>query len=188
MKNPMDYVRPNILALEPYSTARDECKGGDISVWLDANENPFDNGVNRYPDPHHKELKRHVAALKGVKEDQLFLGGAGSDEAIDLTFRIFCRPGVDNAIAITPSYGVYTVSAAVNDVELREVQLTDDFQLPVSRLLEAADANSKLMWICSPNNPTGNAFAPADILELCDRFDGIVVVDEAYVDFSPAGR
>ncbi len=187
MKNPLDYVRPNILALEPYSTARDECKGGDISVWLDANENPFDNGVNRYPDPHHKDLKRHVAALKGVKEEQLFLGGAGSDEAIDLTFRIFCRPGIDNAIAITPSYGVYTVSAAVNDIELREVQLTDDFQLPVDKLLEAADAHSKLMWICSPNNPTGNAFAPADILTLCERFDGIVVVDEAYVDFSPAG-
>lgn len=186
-KNPLDYVRPNILALEPYSTARDECKGGDISVWLDANENPFDNGVNRYPDPHHKELKRHVAALKEVKEEQLFLGGAGSDEAIDLTFRMFCRPGIDNAIAITPSYGVYKVSADVNDIELREVQLTDDFQLPVSRILEAADANSKLIWICSPNNPTGNAFAPDDILRLCDEFNGIVVVDEAYVDFSPTG-
>lgn len=187
MKNPLNYVRPNIIALEPYSTARDEFKGGDISVWVDANENPFDNGVNRYPDPHHKELKQCVGALKGVPVEQLFLGGAGSDEAIDLTFRIFCTPGEDNAIAISPSYGVYKVSAAVNDVALREVRLNDDFSLPVDRILAAADSRSKLIWICSPNNPTGNAFAPADILEICDRFDGMVVVDEAYVDFSPGG-
>lgn len=186
-KNPLDYVRPCIKALEPYSTARDEFKGGDISVWIDANENPFDNGVNRYPDPHHKELRRCVSALKDIPGESLFFGGAGSDEAIDLTFRIFCTPGKDNAIAITPSYGVYKVSADVNDVELREVQLNEDFSLPVDKILAAADANSKLIWICSPNNPTANAFPPAQILELCEKFNGMVVVDEAYVDFSGLG-
>lgn len=186
-KNPLQYVRPNILALEPYSTARDEFTGGDISVWVDANENPFNNGVNRYPDPHHRKLKEVVASLKGFPASQIFLGGAGSDEAIDLTFRIFCTPGKDNAIAISPSYGVYRVSAAINDIELREVRLNDDFSLPVDRLLEAADSRSKLMWICSPNNPTANSFARADLLRLCDEFDGMVVVDEAYVDFSEEG-
>lgn len=186
-KNPLQYVRPNILALEPYSTARDEFTGGDISVWVDANENPFNNGVNRYPDPHHRKLKEVVASLKGFPASQIFLGGAGSDEAIDLTFRIFCTPGKDNAIAISPSYGVYRVSAAINDIELREVRLNDDFSLPVDRLLEAADSRSKLMWICSPNNPTANVFARADLLRLCDEFDGMVVVDEAYVDFSEEG-
>lgn len=187
MKNPLKYVRPNILALEPYSTARDECKAEDISVWIDANENPYNNGVNRYPDPHQRELKAIVARMKGINPDQLFIGGAGSDEAIDLTFRIFCRPGVDNVIAITPSYGVYGVSAATNDVELRAVQLGEDFSLPVEKLLKAADANSRLIWICSPNNPTANAFSREDLLRVADGFDGMVVVDEAYVDFSAKG-
>lgn len=182
--NPLEYVRPNILALEPYSTARDEFKGGDISVWVDANESPYQNGVNRYPDPHHKRLKQAIAKLKHVTEDTIFIGGAGSDEAIDLTFRIFCRPGIDNAISISPSYGVYKVSAAINDVELREVMLGEIYSLPVKSLLEAADANSKLMWLCSPNNPTANAFTPEYIEYLADNFNGMVVVDEAYADFS----
>ncbi len=182
--NPLEYVRPNILALEPYSTARDEFKGGDISVWIDANESPYQNGVNRYPDPHHKKLKQAIAKLKHVPEETIFIGGAGSDEAIDLTFRIFCRPGVDNAISIAPSYGVYKVSAAINDVELREVMLGEGYSLPVKRLLEAADANSKIIWLCSPNNPTANAFSPEDIEYLAENFNGIVVVDEAYADFS----
>ncbi len=181
------YVRKNILALEPYSTARDEFKGDDISVWLDANESPYDNGVNRYPDPHQRKLKERVSELKGVDQGSIFIGGAGSDEAIDLTFRIFCEPRVDNVIAITPSYGVYKVAAAVNDIEIREVQLNDDFSLPVDRLLAAADSHTKLMWICSPNNPTGNAFAVADLERLARSFDGMLVVDEAYVDFSTAG-
>ncbi len=181
------YVRKNILALEPYSTARDEFKGGDISVWLDANESPYDNGVNRYPDPHQRKLKERVSELKGVDQGSIFIGGAGSDEAIDLTFRIFCEPRVDNVIAITPSYGVYKVAAAVNDIEIREVQLNDDFSLPVDRLLAAADSHTKLMWICSPDNPTGNAFAVADLERLARSFDGMLVVDEAYVDFSTAG-
>ncbi len=184
--NPLSLVRPNILSLEPYSTARDEFKGGDISVWLDANESPYPTGVNRYPDPHQKALKLAVSRLKGIGPEHIFIGGAGSDEAIDLTYRIFCRPGIDNAIAIAPSYGVYAVSADINDVELRTVPLGEDYSLPVDRLLEAADANSKLMWICSPNNPTANSFSRDDILRLVREFKGMVVVDEAYIDFASA--
>ena len=187
MKNPLNYVRPNILALAPYSTARDEFKGGDISVWLDANESPYDNGLNRYPDPHQKELKRHIAELKGIRPEQIFIGGAGSDEAIDLVYRIFCRPGEDNVVAIAPSYGVYSVAAAINDIEFREVQLRSDYSLPVNRLLKATDPRTKVMWICSPNNPTANAFPRADIARLAEAFDGILVVDEAYIDFSERG-
>ncbi len=185
--NPLDLIRDNIRALKPYSTARDEFKGGDISVWLDANESPYNNGVNRYPDPHQKKLKERISSLFGAPEESIFLGGAGSDEAIDITFRIFCEPGRDNAVAITPSYGVYRVAADINDVELREVSLNDDFSLPVERLLEAADSHTKLIWICSPNNPTGNAFPREEILRLADSFGGMVVVDEAYVDFSAKG-
>ena len=184
--NHLSLVRPNILSLEPYSTARDEFKGGDISVWLDANESPYPTGVNRYPDPHQMALKLAVSRLKGIEPEHIFIGGAGSDEAIDLTYRIFCRPGIDNAIAIAPSYGVYAVSADINDVELRTVPLGEDYSLPVDRLLEAADANSKLMWICSPNNPTANSFGRDDILRLVREFRGMVVVDEAYIDFASA--
>lgn len=187
MNNPCTYIRKNILSLEPYSTARDEFKGGDISVWLDANESPYPNGVNRYPDPHQKQLKEAVSNLMAMPTESIFIGGAGSDEAIDLTYRIFCEPGKENAIAITPSYGVYKVAAEINDIQLREVLLNEDFSLPVERLLEAADSNTKLIWICSPNNPTGNAFSKEDILCLADRFNGMVIVDEAYVDFSDKG-
>lgn len=183
--NPLELVRPNILALEPYSTARDEFKGGDISVWLDANESPYDSGLNRYPDPHQKQLKEAISRLKGIDGRQIFIGGAGSDEAIDLVYRIFCRPGIDNVISISPTYGVYEVSADINDVEVRKVELGADYSLPVDALLAAADENSKVMWICSPNNPTGNAFPPAEILRLVNEFQGMVVVDEAYIDFSP---
>lgn len=187
MKDPCIYIRKNILSLQPYSTARDEFKGGDISVWLDANESPYPNGVNRYPDPHQKRLKGAVSYLMGMPTESIFIGGAGSDEAIDLTYRIFCVPGKDNAIAITPSYGVYKVAAEINDIQLREVLLNEDFSLPVERLLEATNENTKLIWVCSPNNPTGNAFAKEDILRLADSFNGMVVVDEAYVDFSNKG-
>jgi histidinol-phosphate aminotransferase len=180
-------VRPNILALKPYSTARDEFEGGDISVWLDANESPYENGVNRYPDPHQKQLKAHISRLKGIAENQIFVGGAGSDEAIDLVFRIFCEPGIDNAITITTSYGVYQMAAATNNVELREVPLSEGYALPTEALLAAADAHTKLLWICSPNNPTGNAFEISQLEELADAFGGMVIVDEAYVDFSPKG-
>ena len=186
MKPLEELVRPNIRALKPYSTARDEFSGGEITTWLDANENPYDNGVNRYPDPHQKLLKQKIAALKGVREEQVFIGN-GSDEAIDLCYRIFCRPGVDNAVSIAPTYGMYRVAAAVNDVELREVPLGNDFSLPVERLLAAADERSKLLWLCSPNNPTGNAFPAQEIESLLRRFDGIVVLDEAYIDFADGG-
>ncbi len=183
MKQLKDLIRPNILALQPYSTARDEYKGGDISTWLDANENPYNNGVNRYPDPHQKALKSVVAQVKGICKECLFIGN-GSDEAIDLVFRIFCRPGIDNAIAFVPTYGMYAVCAAVNDVEMREVLLGEDFALPTDALLAAADENSKLLWLCSPNNPTGNAFPKAEIERLLREFQGMVVIDEAYADFS----
>ena len=129
-----ELVRPNIRALKPYSTARDEFSGGEITTWLDANENPYDNGVNRYPDPHQKLLKQKIAALKGVREEQVFIGN-GSDEAIDLCYRIFCRPGVDNAVSIAPTYGMYRVAADVNDVEMREVPLGADYALPVEPVL-----------------------------------------------------
>ncbi len=179
-------VRPNILALEPYSTARDEYEGGEIEVWLDANENPFDNGINRYPDPHQALLKSQLSQIKGVECENIFIGN-GSDEAIDLACRVFARPGVDNAISIAPTYGMYKVAAATNDVEMREVQLGANFSLPVEELLAAADENSKLMWLCSPNNPTGNCFKSEDIITLIERFEGIVIVDEAYIDFAAGG-
>ncbi len=181
------FIRKNILDLEPYSTARDDFQGTGISVWLDANESPYNNGANRYPDPHQKELKQRVSDLMGIAPDSIFIGGAGSDEAIDVAFRIFCEPGADNAVAIAPSYGVYKVAAAINNVELREVLLNNDFSLPVNRILEATDSHTKIIWICSPNNPTGNAFPKEDIRELANRFNGIVVVDEAYADFSEMG-
>lgn len=178
-----ELVRPNIRALKPYSTARDEFSGGEITTWLDANENPYDNGVNRYPDPHQKLLKQKIAGLKGVREEQVFIGN-GSDEAIDLAYRIFCRPGVDNAVSIAPTYGMYRVAADINDVEMREVPLGADFSLPTDALLAAADERTRLLWLCSPNNPTGNAFPAAGIERLLREFDGMVVLDEAYVDFA----
>lgn len=178
-----ELVRPNIRTLAPYSTARDEYGGQRIDVWLDANESPYDNGVNRYPDPRQQRLRELLAARKGIATDRIFIG-SGSDEAIDLAYRIFCRPGIDNAVSIAPTYGMYRVAAAVNDVELREVPLGNDFSLPVERLLAAADERSKLLWLCSPNNPTGNAFPDRKIEELLRRFDGVVVLDEAYIDFA----
>ncbi len=178
----IDLIRPNIRSLQPYSTARDEYEG-DLGTFLDANESPFDNGYNRYPDPHQKRLKSLLSPLKGVGKENIFIGN-GSDEAIDLLFRIFCEPGKSNAISIAPSYGMYEVAADINDVEMRKVLLNDDFSLPVYRLLEAADADSRLLFICSPNNPTGNAFAREDILRVVREFPGIVIVDEAYIDFS----
>ncbi len=183
MKTLAQLVRPNILSLAPYSTARDEYKGGDISVWLDANESPYNNGINRYPDPHQKELKAAIARLKGAVPEQLFIGN-GSDEAIDLAFRIFCRPGVDNVVSISPTYGMYSVCAAINDVELREVLLEEGYTLPVDKLLAAADDNTKLLWLCSPNNPTGNAFPSPAVERLLRGFEGIVIIDEAYIDFA----
>lgn len=178
------YIRNNIKELLPYSTARDDYKGGDISVWLDANESPYNNGVNRYPDPHQKALKGEIAQLKGVTPEQVFVGN-GSDEAIDLCFRIFCEPGVDNVVAIAPTYGMYAVAAAINNVAVREVPLeAETYALNVPAMLAAADASTRLMWVCSPNNPTGNAFSLQQLEALADNFGGVLVVDEAYIDFS----
>lgn len=175
-------VRGNIKRLAPYSTARDEYKGA-LGVFLDANENPFENGYNRYPDPRQAELKAMIAPRKGVRVEQMFIGN-GSDEAIDLCFRIFCEPRIDNVVAIAPSYGMYRVAADINDVEVREVQLGEGFSLPVDKLLEACDENTKLMFVCSPNNPSGNIFPLEEIRRLLVGFKGLLVVDEAYIDFA----
>ncbi len=180
--DPTTLFRANIAALTPYSTARDEFEG-NLGVFLDANENPNENGYNRYPDPRQTELKKKLSNIKGIAPEQIFTGN-GSDEAIDLCYRVFCRPGVDNVVAIAPSYGMYTVSAAINDIEVREVLLNEDFSLPTDRLLAAADTNTKLMFICSPNNPTANSFDRAEIVRLIESFEGIVVQDEAYIDFA----
>ena len=177
-------VRANIAALEPYSTARDEYEGA-LGVFLDANESPFNNGYNRYPDPHQKELKARLSEIKGVPSENIFVGN-GSDEAIDLVFRVFCEPRRDNVVAITPSYGMYKVAAAMNDVELREVSLGEDFSLPTDELLSVVDENTKAIFLCSPNNPTGNSFPREEMLRLVDEFEGLVVVDEAYIDFADA--
>ena len=175
-------ARPNIRNLAPYSTARDECQV-KIGSFLDANENPFNNGYNRYPDPRQQELKTLISKIKGIPVKNMFIGN-GSDEAIDLCFRVFCELGKDNAVSIAPTYGMYQVAADINNVEIRQVPLGPDFSLPMEGLLRACDDNTKLMFVCSPNNPTGNAFPVAQILSLADRFDGMLVVDEAYIDFS----
>ena len=178
-----ELIRPNIAALKPYSTARDEYKG-TIGIYLDANENPFENGYNRYPSTTLKtQVRCTIAKKKSVVPSRLFLGN-GSDEAIDLLFRIFCRPGIDNVISIAPTYGMYGVCAAINDIEYREVMLGEKFSLPIDKLLSTADAQSKLLFICSPNNPTANAYSREQLLNLVNRFPGIVIVDEAYIDFS----
>ena len=178
------YVRECIARLTPYSTARDEYQG-ELGIFLDANESPYENGYNRYPDPHQKALKAQVAAIKGVAAENIFIGN-GSDEAIDLVFRVFCEPRVDNVVAIAPSYGMYKVAAAINDVELREVQLGEEYSLPVEEMLATTDKNTKALFLCSPNNPTGNSFPREAILRLVDEFEGMVVVDEAYIDFAEA--
>lgn len=184
--NLKDLVRPNILALAPYSCARDEFKGV-ASVYVDANESPYNNGTNRYPDPLQMEVKSLLAPLKGVRPEQIFLGN-GSDEAIDLVYRIFCRPQTDNVVAISPSYGMYQVCADVNDVEYRAVPLTADFQIDRKALCEAVDDHTKVIWICSPNNPTGNAYSLDELAWYATTFsDKILVVDEAYIDFSDKG-
>ncbi len=185
MKELKELTRPNVWALKPYSSARDEYNGAEASVFLDANENPYNTPVNRYPDPMQRELKALIAPLKGVKVENIFLGN-GSDEAIDLVFRAFCCPGKDNVVAIDPTYGMYQVCADVNDVEYRKVLLDEHYQFTADNLLAAADEHTKLMFLCSPNNPTGNNLCRAEIEKLLDSFEGLVIVDEAYADFSDA--
>lgn len=182
MKDLQKLVRANIRALQPYSSARSEFHG-EASVFIDANENPWNKPYNRYPDPLQKKLKERIGALKGVKPESVFVGN-GSDEAIDLTIRIFCDPAVDNVVTIDPSYGMYQVAADVNGVECRKVLLNDDFDLDADRLLAAADDRTKVVFLCSPNNPTGNKLDRAKLYQVLDAFEGIVVIDEAYIDFS----
>ncbi len=180
-----ELVRPNILKLTPYTCARNEYTG-EARAWLDANENSRIDGLNRYPDPLQTEVKRRLSEIKGVDASRIFLG-VGSDECIDLCYRVFCRPGIDNAVAIDPTYGMYAVCAEINDVEYRPVKLNPDFSIDEEALFSAVDANTKVMWICSPNNPTGNAYPLEQLERIASRFEGITVVDEAYVDFSEQG-
>ena len=176
-------VRPNIWKLAPYSSARDEYSGKEAHVFLDANENPYNGPYNRYPDPLQRELKSMLKKVKGVSEENIFLGN-GSDEAIDLAYRVFCNPGRDNVVAIAPTYGMYQVCADINDVEYRTVLLDENFDFQAEKLLEACDAKTKIIWICSPNNPTGNSLNRDEILKVIEGFEGIVIVDEAYIDFA----
>ena len=176
-------LRPNIASLAPYSSARDEYAGHDAHVFLDANENPYNAPYNRYPDPLQRELKHAIAKVKQVAEDCIFVGN-GSDEAIDLPYRCFCRPGIDNVVAIEPTYGMYRVCADINDVEYRPVLLDEHYELSAQKLLDAVDSHTKLIWICTPNNPTGNSLSHAEIEKVLDNFAGLVIIDEAYIDFS----
>ena len=176
-------VRKNILALKPYSCARDEFKGRDAHVFLDANESAYNTPYNRYPDPLQEALKKDLSLVKGVCPGRIFLGN-GSDEAIDLVYRVFCEPGVDNVVAIEPTYGMYKVCADINNVEYRPVCLSADYAMSAEALLQACDEHTKVVWICSPNNPTGNDMDRRELQKLLLEFNGIVVVDEAYGDFS----
>ncbi len=176
-------LRPNIRRLKPYSSARHEF-AGEARIFLDANENPFDNGLNRYPDPVATPLRRRIAALKGVPPEQVFVGN-GSDEAIDLLLRLFCEPRRDAVVVLPPTYGMYAVSAAIADVEVVRVPLLPDFEPDVEAILARADAHTRLLFLCRPNNPTGHLFAERQVKKLIEAFPGIVVLDEAYIDFCP---
>jgi len=180
-----DLVLPHIFKLQAYSSARDDFSG-DAKVFLDANENPFDNqqdNWNRYPDPLQVVIKNQLSQIKNIPTENIFLGN-GSDEAIDLLFRIFCKGGESNIITCPPTYGMYKVSASIHDVENIEIALTENFQLDVNKILNTANTKTKMLFICSPNNPTGNSLRKDDIQKLLDNFNGIIVIDEAYIDFS----
>lgn len=183
MKTLQQLTRPNVWRLKPYSCARNEYSGIDASVFLDANENPYNGPYDRYPDPLQMELKKQIAIYKKVKPEQVFFGN-GSDEAIDLMYRAFCEPKVDNVVAINPTYGMYKVAADTNDVEYRTVLLDDNFGFSADKLLAAIDNNTKLIFLCSPNNPTGNDMDRVEVKKVLDKFDGLVIIDEAYNDFS----
>lgn len=185
MKTLQELTRPNIWKLKPYSSARDEYKGFTASVFLDANENPYNAPYNRYPDPMQWELKTLLSKIKKVSPEHVFLGN-GSDEAIDLVYRAFCEPGKDNVVAIDPTYGMYQVCADVNEVEYRKVLLDDHFQFSSDQLLAATDERTKLIFLCSPNNPTGNDLLRSEIEKVLQQFEGLVILDEAYSDFSEA--
>ena len=183
MKPLQELTRPNIWSLAPYSSARNEYAGREARVFLDANENPYNAPYNRYPDPLQLELKAALSKVKGVPAENIFLGN-GSDEPIDLVYRCFCEPGVDNVVAIEPTYGMYKVCADINNTAYRPVLLDEQYQITADRLLAATDQHTKLIWLCSPNNPTGNSLHREEILKVIESFEGLVVVDEAYSDFS----
>ncbi|MCI6491619.1 MAG: histidinol-phosphate transaminase [Prevotella sp.] len=183
MKPLQQLTRPNIWSLAPYSSARSEYSGRIANVFLDANENPYNAPYNRYPDPLQHEVKAILSNIKGVPEECIFLGN-GSDEAIDLVYRCFCEPGKDNVVAICPTYGMYEVCADINNVEYRNVMLDERYQIDADRLLAACDDNTKVIWLCSPNNPTGNNLDREEVVKVVTQFQGLVVVDEAYIDFS----
>ena len=182
--NILDLIRPNIKALKPYASARDEFKSTDNDmVFLDANENPFNNGLNRYPDPMHVKLKSMLSEIKNISINNILFGN-GSDEILDLIIRMFCEPNQDNIIILPPTYGMYKVLADLNAVETIEIRLSENFQPRVKQILKASNSNSKILFLCSPNNPSGNSFNIIDVEELLIKFKGIVVIDEAYIDFS----
>ncbi|RDI53496.1 histidinol-phosphate transaminase [Flavobacterium glaciei] len=188
MENSFDIntlVRDNVKIMKPYSSARDEFEDFDTAemIFLDANENPFENGVNRYPDPQQVQVKDVLAKQRNLKTNQILLGN-GSDEVLDLLFRAFCEPKVDNVITLPPTYGMYGVLANINAVQNREVLLSDDFQPQIEKIMEAIDENTKIIFLCSPNNPTGNSFSDESVVYLLQNFKGLVVIDEAYIDFS----
>jgi histidinol-phosphate aminotransferase len=177
-----ELVRGNVKNLKPYSTARDEFRGNS-GIFMDANENPFGK-LNRYPDPYQKKLKAAISEIKRIAEEKIFLGN-GSDEIIDLCFRVFCNPGTDKALTFTPTYGMYEVSAAINDIRVLKVPLNEMFQIDLQNVIPLfSDKNLKMIFICSPNNPTGNAMNYSDVEYILNSFTGIVVIDEAYIDFS----
>ena len=178
-------IRENIKSLKPYSSARDEYKDATTTeiIFLDANENPFNNGVNRYPDPQQYKVKEMLSEMKGVNKKNILLGN-GSDEVLDLIFRVFCEPNVDNVITLPPTYGMYSVLANINAIENRTVLLTEYFQPKVDQILKKVDVYSKILFLCSPNNPSGNSFTEDTVEELLINFNGLVVIDEAYIDFS----
>jgi histidinol-phosphate aminotransferase len=177
-------VRSNVAGLKPYSSARDEYQStGSEMVFLDANENPFQTDVNRYPDPQQRSLKTELAKIKNVSTEHILLGN-GSDEVLDLLFRAFCEPGKDNVLTLPPTYGMYKVLANINNIENREVLLNSDFEPNVEEILDSVDQNTKMIFLCSPNNPTGNSFSEEKIIYILENFNGLVVIDEAYIDFS----
>ncbi len=183
MKPLQELVRPNIWALAPYSSARNEYAWREARVFLDANDNPYNQPFNRYPDPLQLELKEALSKVKGVPAENIFLGN-GSDEPIDLAYRCFCQPGIDNVVAIEPTYGMYKVCADINDTEYRPILLDEHYQITAEKLLAAVDEHTKIIWLCSPNNPTGNSLRREEIVKVIEGFEGIVIVDEAYSDFS----
>lgn len=183
MFNLKSIVRPNIWALKPYSSARNEYNGKNAHTFLDANESPYNTPCNRYPDPLQREVKQLLSVIKGVNPEQIFLGN-GSDEAIDIVFRVFCTPGRDNIVAINPSYGMYEVCADINNIECRKVELNAQFDIEAERLLKVCNEHTKAIFLCTPNNPTGNLLNSEEITIILNKFHGVIVIDEAYSDFS----